>query len=244
MSLLTRRSPRRGGLPGPERSRRGFRIRNPRAAAFSAVLAVLGSTITVMGLLTDDALPPPALEAAAPETPETAALTWENVPAPSPSTSTRQPARPGKPPARLDIPAIGVHTAVTSIGLRPDGTLDTPPLRSDAPAGWYRGSATPGAPGPAIIVGHVDTARDGPAVFFRLRELKPGDEIEVRGDSRTVVTFKVTKVASYLKKAFPSEAVYGPTPGPALRLITCGGSFDRDRGSYRSNIVVFATALP
>lgn len=213
---------------------RSLRIRNPRAAVFSVVLAVLGATITVMGLFTDDALPPPA--------PETAALTWENVPAPSPSATkpAAKSAKPGKPPTRLDIPAIGVHTAVIPIGLRSDGTLDTPPLRSDSPAGWYRGSAAPGTTGPAIIVGHVDTARDGPAVFFRLRELKVGDTIAVRSDARTVVSFKVTKVASYLKKAFPSEEVYGPTASSTLRLITCGGSFDRDRGSYRSNIVVFA----
>ncbi|MFI1993989.1 class F sortase [Actinoplanes sp. NPDC020271] len=236
---MTRRSERRAGMGGQERTSRRVAIQNPRAAAFSAVLAVLGATITVLGLFTDDALPPPVASVA--ESPETAALTWENLPAPTPSA--RKPAKsakPGRPPTRLDIPAIGVHTAVTSIGLRPDGTLDTPPLRSDAPAGWYEGSAMPGSPGPAIIAGHVDTARDGPAVFFRLRELKPGDTITVRGDGRSVVTFTVTKVASYPKKAFPSADVYGETPGSTLRLITCGGSFDRDRGSYRSNIVVFA----
>ncbi|BCY07440.1 class F sortase [Actinoplanes sp. L3-i22] len=211
-----------------------LRIRNPRAAAFSLVLAVLGATVTVLGLFTDDALPPP----------EAAALTWDNVPAPSATTATRKPAAKRGPPTRLDIAAIGVHTPITAIGLRDDGTLDTPPLRSDAPAGWYRGSPAPGDPGPAIVVGHVDTARDGPAVFFRLRELKVGDTIAVRRSDRTVVRFTVVKVASYLKKAFPSEEVYGSTPTPSLRLITCGGSFDRDRGSYRSNIVVFATATP
>ncbi|WP_436520778.1 class F sortase [Actinoplanes sp. HUAS TT8] len=208
---------------------------NRRLAVFSAVLAALGVTLTALGLVTDDALPPP-------ETTEAAALTWENVPAPAPSATRPNPRR--STPARLDIAAIGVHTAVSPIGLRPDGTLDTPPLRSDSPAGWYRNSSTPGETGPAIIVGHVDTARDGPAVFFRLRELRTGDTISVRRSDRTVANFRVVKVASYLKKAFPSEEVYGATPGPSLRLITCGGSFDRDRGSYRSNIVVFATATP
>jgi hypothetical protein len=230
---MFRRSRSLWSREGPRR----LRIRNSRAAAFSLVLAVLGATITTFGLLTDDALPPP----------EVAALAWENVPAPSPGATTA-PAKSGglrrSPPARLDIPAIGVHTAVAAIGLRRDGTLDTPPLRSDAPAGWYRGSPTPGEPGPAIVVGHVDTARDGPAVFFRLRELKAGDTLSVRRTDRSVARFKVTKVASYLKKAFPSDEVYGPTAVPALRLITCGGSFDRDRGSYRSNIVVFAVAVP
>jgi hypothetical protein len=221
---------------GPRR----LRIRNSRAAAFSLVLAVLGATLTIIGLRTDDALPAP----------EIAGLAWENVPAPSPGATTG-PTGPTKSgglrrsaPSRLDIPAIGVHTAVTAIGLRRDGTLDTPPLRSDAPAGWYQGSSTPGEPGPAIVVGHVDTARDGPAIFFRLRELKAGDTLSVRRTDRSVARFQVTKVASYPKKAFPSDEVYGPTAVPALRLITCGGSFDRDRGSYRSNIVVFAVAIP
>ncbi|KUL28490.1 sortase [Actinoplanes awajinensis subsp. mycoplanecinus] len=211
-----------------------MRVRNRRAAVFSVILALLGSTITVLGLRTDDALPAPD-------------LAWQDVPAPSPATTKGTKSTTGlrrSPPTRLDIPAIGVHTAVTPIGLRDDGTLDVPPLESDAPAGWYRGSPTPGEAGPAVIVGHVDTARDGPAVFFRLRELTAGDIFSVRRDDRTVARFRVTRVASYPKKAFPSDEVYGRTPGPALRLITCGGSFDRDRGSYRSNIVVFAALVP
>ncbi|WIM98715.1 class F sortase [Actinoplanes oblitus] len=223
-------------MPAPR-----LEIRDRRAAAFSLLLAMLGATITAIGLRTDDALPPPV-------------LAWESVPAPRPlptSATSRKPGQKQKqkqlrpsPPDRLDIPAIGVHTPVSAIGLRADGTLDVPPLRSDAPAGWYRGSPTPGEPGPAIIVGHVDTARDGAAVFFRLRELKAGDSLSVRRTDRSVARFTVTKVASYPKKAFPSDEVYGTTPGPSLRLITCGGSFDRDRRSYRSNIVVFASLLP
>jgi len=219
------------GFAEPRRRRR-LRVSNRRAAVFSVVLAVLGSTITAFGLLTDDALPPPD-------------PTWENVPAPAPSATTRRTAGLRRSaPVRLDIPAIGVHTPISAIGLRGDGTLDVPPLRSDAPAGWYQGSPTPGEPGPAVVVGHVDTARDGPAVFFRLRELKVGDPLSVRRADRSVARFKVVRVASYPKKAFPSDEVYGPTAGPSLRLITCGGSFDRSRGSYRSNIVVFASVVP
>ncbi|AEV83237.1 sortase [Actinoplanes sp. SE50] len=202
-------------------------IRNRRAAVFSVLLAVLGATVTVLGLITDDALPdPPAVTPA-----------WEDVPAPPAPTRSRT---HRSQPTALDIPAIGVHTPITPIGLRGDGTLDVPPLRSDAPAGWYDGSPTPGEPGPAVVVGHVDTARDGAAVFYRLRELKPGDTLTIRRSDRSTVTFTVVKVASYPKKAFPSDEVYGPTGGPALRLITCGGSFDRSRRSYRSNIVIYA----
>ncbi|GIF12736.1 class F sortase [Actinoplanes teichomyceticus] len=225
----------RPGIAGSGRERR-LRIRNRRAAALSAVLAALGATVTAIGVRTEDAMPPPSAPA------------WQNVPAPARGVTAGRPAGAGgrhrSVPVRLDVPAIGVHTSLSAIGLRADGTLDVPPLRSDAPAGWYRGSPTPGEPGPAVVVGHVDTARDGPAVFFRLRELHAGDTVSVRRADRTVARFRVTRVASYPKKAFPADEVYGHTPGPALRLITCGGSFDRERGSYRSNIVVYADAVP
>jgi sortase (surface protein transpeptidase) len=143
-------------------------------------------------------------------------------------------------PTRLDIPSIGVHTGLIRLGLNKDGTVEVPPLDGDAPAGWYDQSAVPGATGPAVILGHVDSARDGPAIFYRLASLKPGAEVSVRLSAGTTVRFKVTRVARYPKNSFPTEDVYGPVPYPALRLVTCGGSFDRDRGSYRDNVVVSA----
>ncbi len=143
-------------------------------------------------------------------------------------------------PRTLDIPAIGVHTAVMSLGLQADGTIEVPPLKRDAPAGWYKNLSTPGEPGPAVILGHVDSAKDGPAVFYRLKELRPGDRLSVgRADGRTA-HFVVRSVARYPKKDFPTAAVYGPRPGAELRLVTCGGSFDALRGHYRDNIVVYA----
>ena len=144
-------------------------------------------------------------------------------------------------PVHLDIPAIGVSTALMELGLNPDGTIAVPPLRAGAPAGWYRNLATPGEVGPAVILGHVDTARDGPAVFYQLRDLRPGDEVSVRrADGRTAV-FGVDRVAEYPKSQFPSEDVYGAVDRPVLRLITCGGTFDRLQRSYRGNVVVYAT---
>ncbi|GAA3193619.1 class F sortase [Dactylosporangium siamense] len=144
-------------------------------------------------------------------------------------------------PVHLDIPAIGVSTGLMELGLNPDGTIAVPPLTAGAPAGWYRNLATPGEVGPAVILGHVDTARDGPAVFYQLRDLRPGDEVSVRrADGRTAV-FGVDRVVEYPKERFPSGEVYGPVDRPALRLITCGGTFDRLRRSYRGNVVVFAT---
>jgi sortase (surface protein transpeptidase) len=144
-------------------------------------------------------------------------------------------------PTRLDIPAIGVSTPLMALGLNDDGTIAVPPLRTDAPAGWYRYLATPGETGPAVILGHVDTARDGPAVFFRLRDLRPGDRITVRRADGRAAAFTVDRVAQYAKADFPASAVYGAVDRPVLRLITCGGTFDYIRRSYRGNLIVFAT---
>ncbi len=117
-----------------------------------------------------------------------------------------------------------------------------PPLESDEP-GWYDGSPTPGELGPAVILGHVDSARSGPAVFYDLAALLPGDTIGVTRADGTTVTFRVDEVARYPKRAFPTEAVYGDLDHAGLRLITCGGDFDRSAGSYEDNIVVYASAV-
>ncbi|WP_197725392.1 class F sortase [Actinoplanes sp. OR16] len=147
-------------------------------------------------------------------------------------------------PVRLEIPAVDLKTAVSGLGLRADGTLEVPPLKADAPAGWYRGSPTPGEPGAAVLTGHVDSAREGPAVFFRLRELDLGDTITVRRKDGSAATFEVYRVATYPKHAFPSDEVYGAVDRAELRLITCGGSFDRSSRSYRDNVVVYAAPRP
>jgi sortase (surface protein transpeptidase) len=140
----------------------------------------------------------------------------------------------------LDIPAIGVSSSLMQLGLNPDATIAVPPLSRGAPAGWYQHLATPGEVGPAVILGHVDSARDGPAVFYRLQNLRSGDTISVRRlDGRTAV-FTVNEVAEYPKSAFPTNAVYGAISHPALRLVTCGGTFDRLHRQYRGNVIVYA----
>ncbi|WP_229073516.1 class F sortase [Actinoplanes sp. DH11] len=164
------------------------------------------------------------------------------LPAPPRARATTRPASGMRrsEPRRLEIPAIGLRTPLAAVGLHDDGTLEVPPLRADAPAGWYRHSVTPGEAGAAVIIGHVDTAREGPAVFFRLRELGLGDTVGVRRADGTVAEFEVYRVASYPKDAFPSGEVYGSVDRAELRLITCGGSFDRKQRTYRDNVVVFA----
>jgi hypothetical protein len=106
-------------------------------------------------------------------------------------------------------------------------------------AGWYGGSVTHGDPGPAVIVGHVDSV-SGPAVFCRLRQLRPGDLAIVQRRDGRMRTFVVDTLAEYSKAAFPSAAVYGPTPLPTLRLVTCVGDFDRSAHTYLDNLVVSA----
>jgi sortase (surface protein transpeptidase) len=148
--------------------------------------------------------------------------------------------RPVSGPAWLTIPLIGVHTRLITLGLTGSGELQVP--SSTSVAGWFTGSPQPGTIGSAIIVGHIDSLT-GPGVFYRLPELHAGDSVYVRRADGTLVEFRVTSVQTYLKDRFPTQTVYGPTPDPELRLITCGGAFDYATGHYLSNIVVYATEV-
>jgi hypothetical protein len=140
-------------------------------------------------------------------------------------------------PVRVRIPSIGVDSPLRRLGLDDDGVL-VPPA-DFARAGWFSGSPVPGDVGPSVIAGHVDS-HDGPAVFFRLGNLVAGDEVLVDRADGTTARFTVTGADRYPKNEFPTEEVYGPTHRAELRLITCGGEFDRDSRSYRDNVVVTA----
>jgi sortase (surface protein transpeptidase) len=150
-----------------------------------------------------------------------------------------RPAAPGSgsPPVRLAIPAIGVATPLVRLGLEADGGMQVP--ADFGRAGWFTEGPAPGQVGPSVIAGHVDS-RTGPAVFYRLRELRPGQAILVERADGSRLRFVVEQARSYPKEEFPTAAVFGPVPEAALRLITCAGDFDRARGSYRDNLVVFA----
>jgi sortase (surface protein transpeptidase) len=141
-------------------------------------------------------------------------------------------------PSRITIPKIGVASRLDQLGRAPDGTVEVPDRWEVA--GWYAPGPRPGDPGSAVILGHVDSKR-GPAVFFRLRELRPGDEIKVTRADGSVVRFVVERTGQYDKQRFPTDDVYYPTLRSTLRLVTCGGQFDDTAGHYRSNIIVFAT---
>lgn len=140
-------------------------------------------------------------------------------------------------PTGLVIPAIGVRTTLVRLGLTAKGALQVP--SSIGVAGWYTGSPRPGAIGSAVIAGHIDSV-SGPGVFFRLREMRPGELIYVQRGHGPMAVFKVTFVRRFLKAKFPTAAVYGPVPNAQLRLITCGGTFDPATGHYLSNVIVFA----
>lgn len=141
------------------------------------------------------------------------------------------------PPVRIAIPAIGVSAPVVPLGLDRAGALEVP--RDFAETGWWTGGARPGELGPAVIAGHVDS-RTGPAVFFRLGELRRGAAIIVERADGSRVDFRVERSGRYPKTAFPTAEVYGPTAAPALRLITCSGAFDSATGHYLDNTVVYA----
>ncbi|MFD6227501.1 class F sortase [Streptomyces sp. NPDC060232] len=164
-------------------------------------------------------------------------------------TADQLPANPPTPPAdmellehssvqRIRIPTINVDAPVMTVGLDAEGWIDAPPPQDRNLAGWYLNGISPGQRGSAVIVGHVDNAQ-GPAVFYGLGSVKPGNHIEVeRYDGRTAV-FEVYGVEVFSKEAFPGARVYGDTGHAELRVITCGGGYSKARG-YDGNVVVFA----
>ena len=156
-------------------------------------------------------------------------------------SSARGPSLPRSLPVSVSIPAIGVHSRLLRLGLNSDGTIQVPSIETSSDeAAWYKYSATPGQIGSSVIEGHVDSYQ-GPAVFFRLGALRPGDTVDVTLANGVTAIFRVTGVREYAKSTFPAKAIYGATDYAALRLITCGGTFDYATGHYLSSTVVFAS---
>jgi sortase (surface protein transpeptidase) len=190
------------------------------------------------------ALVPLLLLAGCQRAPADPALTASPAPVTAPATATGKPTATGgelprrsSPPVRVEIPAIGVSSTLVRLGLNPDGTMQVPD--DYGRAGWFTGGPAPGDVGPAVIAGHVDS-RNGPAIFYRLRDLRSGDAIRIIRADGTTARFVADDVVRYPKRAFPTQAVFGPVPDPVLRLITCGGRFDRSRRSYDDNLIVTA----
>ncbi len=225
--------------PGDGRTWR--RRLRPAALLFVCLVA---PAVVASALARDRQLPEPPVGRALP----TGALAAER---PSASRPRRhhQPARrlvdvidrDAPPPHRITIPAIGVSARVVPLQLEPDGTMQTPDSWSDA--GWYEPGREPGERGPAIITGHVDST-NGPAVFYRLRELRRGNLIHIRRADGSTVRFRVEGLERWPKAAFPTRRVFGTTRIAALRLVTCSGDFDASSGHYVDNTIVYAARVP
>lgn len=199
-----------------------------RLTLVGTLVGVVGLVATVVGLVG-----PPAHE----DTPGSRAATSPVLAAEA--RPRIQPAPPAPavhvpPPSRIEVPSIGVEEELTARGLRPDGSLDTPDFGA---ASWYAPGPRPGEPGGAVVVAHVH-GPDGPDVFWELATLEPGDTIRVhRADA--VATFVVDAVVDAPKEQLPYDEIWPATDAPLLRLITCGGKRDPERG-YPDNTVVFA----
>lgn len=237
------------------------RVRRPGTTILITIAVLLllgGGTAVAVGVTGQDA-DPPAPSASQQQEPSTTATSealgseptdaGRGIPVPSPSAANSGPsaaiAPPAALPASVSIPAIGVQSELITLGLNPDGTLAVPQPGPDYDkAAWYNGSPRPGDAGPAVIEGHVDSAANGPSVFYELGSLVVGDRAEVTREDGSVVAFEVYDVRVVPKDDFPTLEVYGNTEGPELRLITCGGPFDSTAGSYVDNVIVFARMVP
>lgn len=216
------------------------------ATAAAAVLAVTGATAVAVG--NQQRPPQPARSAAGslgPAVPSSTPPSRRSAGAATGGPAAGRVVGPVLPPSKpvtLDIPVIHVHSRLQYLGRTAQGAMEVPapgPRYDDA--AWYRHSPTPGSLGPAVLEGHVDSAASGPSVFFSLGRLKPRDRVLVTRADGLVAEFSVNGVRRYRKDHFPTDLVYGDTNHAGLRLLTCGGAFDRATGHYVDNIVVFAS---
>ncbi|GAA2402860.1 hypothetical protein GCM10010191_08020 [Actinomadura vinacea] len=148
-------------------------------------------------------------------------------------------ALPSSAPTRVEIPDIGVDAPVMRVGLNKDGTVGVPPFHKAGHTGWYERGPAPGSRGPSVMLGHYDDMH-GPAVFHRLHRLRPGARIRVTRRDRSVAVFRVDAMERVPKWEFPRARVYGKVRYAGLRLITCGGTYDKTDRSYNDNVIVYA----
>jgi hypothetical protein len=232
------------------------------AVCLAVALACAGAVLIVVSQHTHRWAPPPAPPAsaglalpAADGGSGVAAVDWQQKsahplvrPVPSSASAGPQPAGPpldGAPmgrslPASVRIPAIGVDARIIPLGLGPDGIVNVPLLSTPYLTSWFDGGVTPGQIGPAVLFGHVDSAYTGPAVFYRLGDLRPGNLVYVTREDRLTAVFQVDAVDLYSEWDFPDQEIYGSTGRPVLRLVTCGGQFDTQTHLYLDRTVAWA----
>lgn len=143
-------------------------------------------------------------------------------------------------PSWVKVPSIDAKSSLVPLGLNPDKTVEIPPVSKPMQAGWYKYSPTPGQVGPSVVLGHID-GNHKKGIFYRLHELTKGAKVQIGRKDGSVATFVVNKVKQIPKKEFPTKEVYGNTSDAQIRLITCGGAFDRAKHSYLDNTIVYGT---
>lgn len=195
-------------------------------ARLAAVLLSLLTTFTLLACASSDERP------ASPAKPQTTVTSTDG------GSSAKALGRSA--PAWIKVPSIEAESSLVPLGLNDDRSVEIPPVTEPMQAAWYKHSPTPGELGPAVILGHVD-GNNQKGIFYRLREVKKGDEVRIGRKDGSVATFVVSRVEQIPKKEFPTDKVYGNTRKPEVRLITCGGDFDRTARSYRDNVIVYGT---
>lgn len=244
------------GQPGTHRAARRRAPVVPTVAAVALLLG--GGTAVAVGISGPGSTPaPPTLADSAVQTsgegapdtgdtstslptPEPTATEAPDDAAQEPSGEDAEEVAPVEAPVSVSIPAIGVSSDLLHLGLDPEGALAVPEGDDFDTAAWYDGSPRPGQSGPAVLLGHVSSAARGPSVFFDLAALTVGDTVDVTRADGTVATFEIYDLQQFPKDSFPTAAVYGNTPGPELRLITCAGTVAESTGHYTDNVIVFA----
>ncbi|MFE5858647.1 class F sortase [Streptomyces sp. NPDC056500] len=187
----------------------------------------------------DSPAPPPPTAARSSDAAGGAPPPFRRAPQPPPkNVPASHTPLPSSRPVKLAVPAIVIEAPLIGVGLDAKGRLGAPPLSKPKIAGWYQSGPSPGEAGTALIVGHRDT-RTGPAIFLNLNALRRGDTVNVARADRQTAVFTVDDVKTYKKSEFPNDKVYGSTTRPELRLLTCGGRFNKKTG-YSANVVVFA----
>lgn len=142
-------------------------------------------------------------------------------------------------PHRITIKSIAVDAPFTPLSIGSSGQLDAPPANDPNLVGWFKDGATPGERGTSVVAGHVDT-KTGPAVFLLLSTLKAGNSVDITRQDGAIATFKIDSVETFSKADFPNDRVYADNGTAQLRLITCGGVYDKKKKDYKDNVVVFA----
>ncbi|HXH79461.1 class F sortase [Nocardioides sp.] len=241
-------------MSDPTSTSTGTRTLLGRRWVLAACLAALGAVLAIAAILSNDPATPttsaePGATASSPlstSTPvRTKAPAASRTPAPritAPETTTAAPLATPEgtlptDPVAISIPSVAVSSELVRLGLEEDRTVEVP--ENAEQAGWYELGTSPGQLGSAVILGHVDSA-EGPAVFYRLRELVPGSRVLVTLGDGTVETFEVSRLETIPNDEFPAERVYAGTPDrPTLNIVTCGGDYDSSRGGYQSNVIAY-----